>query len=128
MTKIEQIEHFQTCVHRFSLLMPIGDFYHHHTLYIMYASRFKSPKNLVCAQEHIVSKAIQGALFCLPSASSCGTTGPTAMEKSFEANLTLDIAALVLAEVYSLAPMQRALICSMQGARRDELGVNKALG
>ncbi len=44
MTKIEQIEHFQTCVHRFSLLMPIGDFHHHHTLYIMYASRFKSPK------------------------------------------------------------------------------------
>ena len=44
MTKIEQIEHFQTHVHRFSLLMPIGDS-HHHTLYIMYASRFKSPKN-----------------------------------------------------------------------------------
>ncbi len=43
MTKIEQIEYFQTCVHRFSLLMPIGDS-HHHTLYIMYASRFKSPK------------------------------------------------------------------------------------
>ncbi len=45
MTKIEQIEHFQTHVHRFSLLMPIGDFHHHHTLYIMYASRFKSPKS-----------------------------------------------------------------------------------
>ncbi len=44
MTKIEQIEHFQTRVHRFSLLTPIGDFHHHHTLYIMYASRFKSPK------------------------------------------------------------------------------------
>ncbi len=43
MTKIEQIEHFQTRVHRFSLLMFIGDS-HHHTLYIMYASRFKSPK------------------------------------------------------------------------------------
>ncbi len=43
MTKIEQIEHFQTRVHKFSLLMPIGDS-HHHTLYIMYASRFKSPK------------------------------------------------------------------------------------
>ncbi len=25
--------------------MPIGDFHHHRTLYIMYASRFKSPKN-----------------------------------------------------------------------------------
>ncbi len=45
MTKIEQIEHFQTRVHRFSLLMPVGDFHHHHTSYIMYASRFKSPKN-----------------------------------------------------------------------------------
>ncbi len=45
MTKIKQIQHFQTCVHRFSLLMPLGDFHHHHTLYIMYASRFKSPKN-----------------------------------------------------------------------------------
>ncbi len=45
MTKIKQIEHFQSHVHRFSLLMPIGDFHHHHTLYIMYASRFKSPKN-----------------------------------------------------------------------------------
>ncbi len=45
MTKIEQIEHFQTRIHRFSLLMPIGDFHHHHTLYIMYASKFKSPKN-----------------------------------------------------------------------------------
>ncbi len=45
MTKIEQIEHFQTRVHRFSLLMPIGDSHHHHSLYIMYASRFKSPKN-----------------------------------------------------------------------------------
>ncbi len=44
MTKIKQIEHFQTHVHRFSLLMPTGDFHHHHTLYIMYASRFKSPK------------------------------------------------------------------------------------
>ncbi len=43
MTKIEQIEHFQTRVHRFSLLMPIGDFH----LYIMYASRFKSPKKLL---------------------------------------------------------------------------------
>ncbi len=43
MAKIEQIEHFQTHIHRFSLLMPIGDS-HHHTLYIMYASRFKSPK------------------------------------------------------------------------------------
>ncbi len=48
MTKIEQIKHFQTRVHRFSLLMPIGDFHHHHTLYIMYASTFKSPKNLFC--------------------------------------------------------------------------------
>ncbi len=46
MTKIEQIEHFQTRVHRFSLLMSKGDFHHHHTLYIMYASRFKSPKNM----------------------------------------------------------------------------------
>ncbi len=46
MTKIKQIEHFQTRIHRFNLLMPIGDFHHHHTLYIMYASRFKSPKNL----------------------------------------------------------------------------------
>ena len=45
MTKIEQIEHFQTRIHRFCLLMPIGDFHHRHTLYIMYASRFKSPKN-----------------------------------------------------------------------------------
>ncbi len=43
MTKIKQIEYFQT--RRFSLLMPIGDSHHHHTLYIMYASRFKSPKN-----------------------------------------------------------------------------------
>ncbi len=43
MTKIKQIEHFQTRVHRFSLLMPVGDF-HHHTLY-MYGSRFKSPEN-----------------------------------------------------------------------------------
>ncbi len=43
MTKIKQIEHFQTCIHRFSLLMPTGDF-HHHTLYIMYGTRFKSPK------------------------------------------------------------------------------------
>ncbi len=42
MTKIEQIEHFQTRIHIFCLLMPIGDF-HHHTLYIMYGSRFKSP-------------------------------------------------------------------------------------
>ncbi len=50
MTKIEQIEHFQTCVHRFSLLMPIGDFHHHHTLYIMYASRFKSPKKSIIIQ------------------------------------------------------------------------------
>ncbi len=50
MTKIEQIEHFQTRVHRFSLLMPIGDS-HHHTLYIMYASRFKSPnKETIVAQ------------------------------------------------------------------------------
>ncbi len=46
MTKIEQIEHFQTRIHRFSLLMPIGDF-HHHTLYIMYCTRFKSPKNCI---------------------------------------------------------------------------------
>ncbi len=41
MTKIEQIEHFQTCVHTFCLLMPVGDF-HHHTLYNVW---FKSPKN-----------------------------------------------------------------------------------
>ncbi len=27
MTKIKQIEHFQTRVHTFSLLMPIGDFH-----------------------------------------------------------------------------------------------------
>ncbi len=39
LTKIEQIEHFQTRIHRFSLLMPIGDF-HHHTLYNVW---FKSP-------------------------------------------------------------------------------------
>ncbi len=45
MTKIEQIEHFQTRVHRFSLLMPTGDS-HHHTLYIMYGTRFKSPKKV----------------------------------------------------------------------------------
>ena len=32
MTEIEQIKHFQTCVHTFCLLMPVGDF-HHHTLY-----------------------------------------------------------------------------------------------
>ncbi len=29
MTEIEQIEHFQTCVHTLCLLMPVGDFHHH---------------------------------------------------------------------------------------------------
>ncbi len=54
MTKLEQIEHFQTRIHTFSLLMPIGDS-HHHTLYIMYASRFKSPeKQTNCNQRENV--------------------------------------------------------------------------
>ncbi len=43
MTKIKQIEHFQTRVHTFGLLMPVGDF-HHHTLYNVW---FKSPNQLM---------------------------------------------------------------------------------
>ena len=62
MTKIEQIEHFQTRVHRFSLLTPIGDFHHHHTLYIMYASRFKSPKKSGEKQEKSVHKKLRSPL------------------------------------------------------------------
>ncbi len=38
MTKIEQIEHFQNCVHTFCLLMPTDDF----SLNVP----FKSPKNM----------------------------------------------------------------------------------
>ncbi len=40
MTKIKQMEHFQTHIHTFCLLMPVGDF-HHHTLYNVW---FKSLK------------------------------------------------------------------------------------
>ncbi len=47
MTEIKQIEHFQTCIHTFCLLMPTGDF-HHHTLYNVW---FKSPKNHLLASK-----------------------------------------------------------------------------
>ncbi len=40
MTKIKQIEYFQTRIHTFCLLMPLGDF-HHHALNNVW---FKSPK------------------------------------------------------------------------------------
>ncbi len=40
--------------------MPIGDFHHHHTLYIMYASRFKSPKNQVSLLRKLLSSEAWG--------------------------------------------------------------------
>ncbi len=42
--------------------MPIGDFHHHHTLYIMYASRFKSPKNL---EKCLVQQISRGLMWSL---------------------------------------------------------------
>ncbi len=51
MTKIKQIEHFQTCIHRFSLLMPIGDFHHHHTLYIVQGSNHLNTSSSTAKQE-----------------------------------------------------------------------------
>ncbi len=77
MTKIEQIEHFQTRVHRFCLLMPIGDS-HHHTLYIMLvqgSNHLKSPvaytsfeiKSVPCGNEGNFVIRVQ----ILPTPSNC---------------------------------------------------------
>ncbi len=76
MTKIEQKECFQTRIHTFSLLMPIGDF-HHRTWYIMYGTRFKSHKNS-CSEPYSITEPVWRKLFRPPQErilrSSCSVT------------------------------------------------------
>ncbi len=96
MTKIEQIEHFQTRVNRFCLLMPIGDFHHHHTLYIMYASRFKSPKNNMSpttTRGHLSAGGGRASLPSLPARPAAGRPPPVQLPVRAELRRAQDDAA-----------------------------------
>ena len=77
MTKIEQIEHFQTRIHTFCLLMPVGDF-HHHTLYNVW---FKSPKKWALFQ--IFSCLVLLTLNRMASGAAEGVNNVTSIELFF---------------------------------------------